>query len=316
MKLTTKLGIFLCLMLLVFSACTADQSIDESRSKAQQENVNDQYKLGLKYYNGQGVSKNNVEAMKYFKKAAAQGHADAQYKLGRMYEYDVEIPGEPEAMKAQEDFAKKADAGTENRFDAKNYLMAMGNLMQNVNQLQAEAVKWYKKAAFQGHAEAQYKLGFNYAIGFGGLQEDHSEALKWWKKAAEQGHASAQYELGGMYYRGEVVSQNYAEAVKLWEKAADQGHPAAVHRLGIMYYKGQGTPQNFVKAYPHLIVAWTIEKKNVKEPISEIVKKLTPAQIAEGQRMAQNIFDKIIKRYPGNKASTLKKIEDLKEQKT
>ena len=194
--------------------------------------------------------------------------------------------------------------------------MAMGNLMQNSNQLQAEAVKWYKKAAFQGHAEAQYELGANYALGFGGLKEDHSEAVKWWKNAAEQGHARAQYELGGMYHRGEIVSQNYAEAVKLWKKAADQGDPAAVHRLGIMYYKGQGTPQNFVKAYPHLIVAWTIEKKNVKEPLSEIVKKLTPAKIAEGQRMAQILFDKIIKRYPGNKAYTLKKIEDLKGQET
>ena len=95
------------LMLFVFSACTADQSVDESRSKAQHENVDAEYELGLKYYNGQGVSKNNVEAMKYFKIAAEQGHADAQYKLGRMYEYDVEIPGEQEAMKAQEDFAKK-----------------------------------------------------------------------------------------------------------------------------------------------------------------------------------------------------------------
>lgn len=124
-------------MLLVFSACTNDQ----------QENVNATYKIGLKYYNGQGVPKNNAEAMKYFNKAAEQGHADAQYILGRMYEYDVDIPGEQEAMNAQKNFTKKVDAGFEKPSDTKNYLVSMGNLMQNFNQIQAEAVKWYKKAA-------------------------------------------------------------------------------------------------------------------------------------------------------------------------
>lgn len=311
MGLTTKLGIFLCSMLFVFSACTADQSVDEIRSNAQQENVNAKYKMGLKYYNGQGVPKNNAEAMKYFKKAAEQGHADAQYKLGRMYEYDVDIPGEQEAMNAQKNFTKKVDSGIENPSDAENYLVSMGNLMQNFNQIQAEAVKWYKKAAIQGHADAQYELGTKYALGFGGLKEDYAEAAKWLIKAAEQGHASAQYELGGMYHNGEGVSQNCAEAVKWWEKAAEQGDPNAQYKLGVMYYKGQGTPQNFVKAYPHLYVAATLNKKDARGLQSNIEKNMTPAQVAEGQRKAQILLNKIVSRYPGYKNEIKKSMNNL-----
>ena len=59
----------------------------------------------------------------------------------------------------------------------------------------AEAVKWYRKAAEQGDADAQSNLGGMYANGWG-VPEDDGEAVKWYRKAAEQGHASGQYNLG------------------------------------------------------------------------------------------------------------------------
>ena len=52
-------------------------------------------------------------------------------------------------------------------------------------------MKWYTKAAEQGHASAQYNLGVMYDTGKGALQ-DYKEAVKWYTKAAEQGHANAQ----------------------------------------------------------------------------------------------------------------------------
>ena len=51
-------------------------------------------------------------------------------------------------------------------------------------------MKWYRKAAEQGDAEAQYKLGGCYLDGEG-VARDKTEALKWWRKAAEQGHEEA-----------------------------------------------------------------------------------------------------------------------------
>ena len=58
-----------------------------------------------------------------------------------------------------------------------------------------EAVKWYRKAAEQNHAEAQYNLGICYAGGQG-VEKDYVEAVKWFRKAAEQNDAEAQYSLG------------------------------------------------------------------------------------------------------------------------
>lgn len=62
----------------------------------------------------------------------------------------------------------------------------------------AEAVKWYRRAAEQGYADAQYNLGVCYKNGTG-TQKDEAEAVKWYRLAAEQGHADAQYNLGWCY---------------------------------------------------------------------------------------------------------------------
>ena len=42
--------------------------------------------------------------------------------------------------------------------------------------------------------------------------KDYAEANKWFRKAAEQGLADAQYNLGSAYCRGHGVKQDYASA--------------------------------------------------------------------------------------------------------
>ena len=42
-----------------------------------------------------------------------------------------------------------------------------------------------------------------------GVAQDDVQAVKWFRKAALQGNASAQYNLGLMYYKGESVTQDY-----------------------------------------------------------------------------------------------------------
>ena len=56
-----------------------------------------------------------------------------------------------------------------------------------------------------------------------GVPENDAEAVKWYRKAADQGHAQAQSNLGVMYVKGEGVPENDAEAFKWYRKAADQG---------------------------------------------------------------------------------------------
>ena len=69
-----------------------------------------------------------------------------------------------------------------------------------------------------------------YCLGHG-VPQDNAEAVKWWHKAAEQGHAGAQLSLGTMYNLGLGVAKNTAEAIKWWRKAADQGSPGAKESL-------------------------------------------------------------------------------------
>jgi TPR repeat protein len=112
-----------------------------------------------------------------------------------------------------------------------------------VPQDNAGAVKWYRKAAEQGHAEAQFKLGAMCFSGDGVLQDD-AGAVKWYRMAAEQGHAEAQDDLGYMYENGLGVPQDDAEAEKWHWKAAEQGNAEAQYNLGILAKQGDVGAQN------------------------------------------------------------------------
>src|SRR4029078_1438391 len=96
--------------------------------------------------------------------------------------------------------------------------------------------------ANEGNPKAQLYLGSLYGNGKG-VPLDHAEAAKWYRKAAEQGYAKAQWYLGLEYYRGRTgLPRNFSEAVKWQRKAADQGIAEAQIELGNMYYRGEGVP--------------------------------------------------------------------------
>jgi len=51
--------------------------------------------------------------------------------------------------------------------------------------------------------------------------------MKWYRKAADQGDAAAQFNLGTLYYNGRGVPQDLVEAHK-WYTLAASGFPAAM----------------------------------------------------------------------------------------
>ena len=55
-----------------------------------------------------------------------------------------------------------------------------------------------------------------------GVAKDGKEAAAWFRRAADQGHAKAQFILGLMYYRGEGVAKDEQEAAAWIRRAADQ----------------------------------------------------------------------------------------------
>jgi TPR repeat protein len=102
--------------------------------------------------------------------------------------------------------------------------------------------------AIQGNAEAQRNLGWMYANGEG-TPENDAEAVKWYRKAAEQGNAEAQRDLGVMYDDGEGTPEDDVEAVKWYRKAAEQGDTLAQGIISGKYFAGEGVPQSYIKAY-------------------------------------------------------------------
>ena len=69
-------------------------------------------------------------------------------------------------------------------------------------------------------------MGVLYAYGEG-VPQDFAEASKWYRKAADQGNAKAQYHLGLMYAKGRSVPQDLVQALMWLDLAAAQGDALA-----------------------------------------------------------------------------------------
>ena len=151
-----------------------------------------------------------------------------------------------------------------------------------------------KKLAESGDVEAQFNLGLIYDQGQG-VPQNYSEAVKWYRKAADQGHADAQYFLGTMYVQGQGVPLNYAEATKWLKKAAEQGLTDAQFILGGMYYHGQGVLKNFQTAYVWWSIAFENGDKTSKKNLQTLSSEMTPQQIAQAQKEADELRKQINK---------------------
>jgi len=151
-----------------------------------------QYELGVKYAAGQGIQRNDAQAVYWYRKAAEHGSAAAKDSLSMMYATGRVVADDDDEV----------------------------------------AVYWYRKDADQGNAGAEDKLGEMYESGRGGLQKDDAQAVYWYQKAADQGEADAEYLLGVMYENGRGgLTKDNAQAISWYQKAADQGNADALASL-------------------------------------------------------------------------------------
>ena len=90
---------------------------------------------------------------------------------------------------------------------------------------------WFRKAADQGSALADWEIGQLYFDGKG-VTRDSAEASVWFQKAADGGVRVAQWNLGMMYYYGYGVGKDAATARVWLQKAAIRGYTPAKDLLG------------------------------------------------------------------------------------
>ncbi len=201
---------------------TADQDLEE------------QFILGLRYEDGSGVKKDLKEAVRLYRLAADQGHAPAQNNLGACYQRGIGVDKDTqEAVRLYRLAANQEYAAAQKKLGF-CYEKGIG-----VRKDLKEAVRLYRLAADQGYAAAQNKLGFCYEKGTG-VEKDDKEAVRLYRLAADQGYTAAQYTLGFCYEKGTGVEKDDKEAVRLYRLAANQGYAKAQITLGICYQKGKG----------------------------------------------------------------------------
>ena len=134
-----------------------------------------------------------------------------------------------------------------------------------------------------GDIIAQNYLGLMYAHG---ETKDDAKAAKWYRLAAEQGHASAQYHLGVMYSNGTGVPKDSVEALKWYHKSAERGHVSAQLRLASMYARGTGVPADDVEAYRWYLVFSDKCPAGHRDSIARQKEQLTTEQLAEAEKRA------------------------------
>jgi TPR repeat protein len=90
----------------------------------------------------------------------------------------------------------------------------------------AKTAKELEGLANLGDPRAQYNLAVLYDKGLGVAQSD-AEALRWYTRAAEQGDPRAQYNLGLMYMNGQGVEPNLVLAYYWMSLSVAQGNENA-----------------------------------------------------------------------------------------
>lgn len=274
--------------------------------EAEKGNVKAQHYLGEFYYDetwkydslSDNYDEEHVEelykkAVKWYRKAAEQGYADAMSKLGSCYLYGHGVEedrdeaqkwyykgieqykvlanqGDVEAQiniaqdfDTLEDYSKAAEwyrkAAEQGDIFAQGMLADYYRDGKGVEANRYEAKKWFDKtvkeyidSAEKGDADAQFELGRRYSQQRGYISSEEEklkdvfgpEAVKWFRKAADQGHSAAQWNLGNCYFRGNGVNENKQEGFKWYKKAAEQGHAFAMADVAICYEDGEGVEKN------------------------------------------------------------------------
>ena len=110
---------------------------------------------------------------------------------------------------------------------------------------------------------------------------------RWYRLAAEQGTAQAQYNLGLLYDNGDGVPEDDTQAVRWYRLAAEQGNAGAQTNLGLLYDNGDGVPEDDVFAYMWYNLSAAQGNETARSNKDEIEQRMTREQIAEAQRLSR-----------------------------
>lgn len=196
-------------------------------------------------------------------------------------------------VRAKKMINKSKDLGI---VDAEYILFTMYYRGDCVKKDMRQARSFLESSSSQGFIRAERDIGLSYWGKYipGLYKTNMDKAIYWLKKAANDGDSRAASYLSYIYKEGiSGVDVNYDKAFKWKYTAAHPDKSSAIGRenfltLAPYYEKGLGTKVNLVQAYKY----YTLSGSAGSEGKYRVAKQMTPEQIKEGERLAQEWMDK------------------------
>lgn len=187
-----------------------------------------QEELGQRYLAADGVNASLPQAVFWLRRAAMQGHENAQLQLGVLC-----AEGYAEAQ-ADDQVAKWLRVASSNAHElAAGYLSTFYSDPANEGRSVSDLVREWHALALGGDQAAQGRLASIYRYGFG-VVEDRDQAARWYRERAASGSAAGKYSLGE-FLVGLGTPEDTAEGIRYFEDAALQGNAHASYALGMLF---------------------------------------------------------------------------------
>ncbi|CAM9734630.1 unnamed protein product, partial [Phaeothamnion confervicola] len=223
-------------------------------------NARAQNYLGLLYYEGRGVRRNCIEAVKWFKRSADQGHAQGCNNLGLCYEAGLVVGRD--VARALTLYRRGADGGSIMAAANVAYMLArdaLHTLGSMSNQCDGGVEKCHQarprsQTCFENPAAGlMHTAARSSAAATAAVHQASSQlrvAADLFRRAADAGVTDASYQLGRLYQQGLGLPADPVAAYQNFLEAAQspQGHAAAATCAGHMRYSGVGCQQSFYEA--------------------------------------------------------------------
>jgi hypothetical protein len=260
----------------------AKESVKWFKNAAENGYANAQYNLGVCYKDGEGVQEDEQAAREWFQRAASQSNAAANYMLGLFYQQ-----GRGGLKQDDKEAAKCFLSAAENNVDAQYNLGVCYKDGKGVKQDNKESLKYFQRAAEEGDRRAQCTLSYYYETEEIGLRKDDSQAFKWHKLLAEQQDRWGQMVMGRCYQNGRFgLPQNDVEAVAWFQRAANWGFGTGVgeaqFHLAEYYQKGKGgLPQSNSEAIKLYTKAAKLGNVKASEALAILIPAIPKEKVEE-----------------------------------
>jgi TPR repeat protein len=204
------------------------------RRLADEGNAESMYRVGRMYAGGVGTTRDETEAVQWYRKGAGAGNSNAEAALAVAL-----LEGHGAALDRQEGVRLLKVAASKDHVQSMyrlSHILLDGKIIDKDT---LEATRLLTKASEAGHTPSMVDLGRMYGTG-SGVQADPAKALIWFKRATDLGDSGGMAGLGWIYQEGKGVGTDLTKAVMWYRRAADHGNAAAMTDLALLHIQGKG----------------------------------------------------------------------------